>query len=431
VRPPPPPLSRRTASPLTRDPHEPRLSRCIREERPAQPLGQRKASFILLLSPSPLSQEEEARGWEPVLILSSRHIAMESLSIKIEDSSLSWLYNLLASVFTAIIRDYVCASLKDTLGQRSAALLGKVNKSAVTFWPFIHKILKVLSLSLPLSNPLPQVDIVSLKEATAVDVAALIGPPKPVGGPTEMTPREYVMKFAETGPLGIQLDIFKTGLQDQAPAEGAGAGEPGGVKSTGSKVVITGAVEGSQAERVFESSGVRDFMQHATITAVNGKSFRGVDEDGVIALLRGTRPLYITVRLSMSGWERLGIYRSVVAKERGSVASAPSGVGTAGAVAAAPSSPSALPINKRKLRVVSVVFQAGPLGLKLKETKSCGGAVIITGFSRSDSDEPFQAERTVAPHPPSSPHLPRVCSPAAWSCSPSTARWSSVAPSMT
>jgi hypothetical protein len=82
-------------------------------------------------------------GWEPVLVLSSRFISMESLSIKIEDSSLSWLYNLLASVFTGIIRDYVCASLKDMLGQQSSALLGKVNKTAVTYWPFIHKILKV------------------------------------------------------------------------------------------------------------------------------------------------------------------------------------------------------------------------------------------------------------------------------------------------
>ena len=122
------------------------------------------------------------------------------------------------------------------------------------------------------------------------------------------------------------------------------------MKSTGSKVVITGAVEGSQAERVFEASGIRSFMQHATIVAVNGKSFKGVNEDGVINLLRGSRPLYITVRLSMNGWERLGIYRSIVAKEK-STGPTPA-VGTA----------SSLPINKRKLRVVSVVFQSGPLG---------------------------------------------------------------------
>lgn len=86
----------------------------------------------------------------------------------------------------------------------------------------------------------------------------------------------------------------------------------------------------------------------------------------------------------MNGWERLGIHKSLIAKEKNVSAS---NIPT-------PTS-SSLPINKRKLRVISVVFQAGPLGLKLKETKSCGGAVIITGFSRSESDEPYQAERTV------------------------------------
>jgi hypothetical protein len=52
-------------------------------------------------------------------------------------------------------------------------------------------------------------------------------------------------------------------------------------------------------------------------------------------------------------------------------------------------------------------------GLKLKETKSCGGAVIITGFSRSEAGEPFQAERTVRPLPPLSwsPPLPPSLSP--------------------
>ena len=68
-----------------------------------------------------------------------------------------------------------------------------------------------------------------------------------------------------------------------------------------------------------------------------------------------------------------------------------------------PSSPSSLdgnnasestnpPVNKRKLKVVSVIFQEGPLGLRLKETRSCGGAVIITGFSRGEGDQLLQAE---------------------------------------
>lgn len=306
--------------------------------------------------------------------MSSRTITMNSLSLKIDDSSLAWLYNLLASVFTGVIRDYVCTSLKDMLGQQSSSLLGSINSTAVNYWPLIHKILKV--------------DLVVLKEATAGDVAALIGPPKPTGGPTEITPREYVMKFAEDGPLGMQLDIFKTGKQVASGSETS----PAQTVITGTKVVITGAVANSQAERVFAASGVQPFMQGATIASVNGKTFKGVDEDGVLALLRGQRPLYISVRLSMSGWERLGVHKSLQAKER----LAQSALSNSTPTASALSSSTAMPANKRKLRVVSVVFQTGPLGLKLKETKSCGGAVIITGFSESSSGEPLQAEKSVS-----------------------------------
>ena len=301
---------------------------------------------------------------------------MNSLTIKIDDSSLSWLYNLLASVFTGVIRDYVCTSLKDMLGQQSASLLGSINSTAVTYWPMIHKVLKV--------------DLVVLKEANAADVAALIGPPKPTGGPTEITPREYVMKFAEDGPLGMQLDIFKTGKQVPGDSEDS----PSKTVVTGTKVVITGAVANSQAERVFSASGVQPFMQGATIASVNGKTFKGVDEDGVLALLRGPRPLYISVRLSMAGWEKLGIHKSMLAKER---THATTGTAASGSQPTALTTPSAgIPANKRKLRVVNVLFDAGPLGLKLKETKSCGGAVIITGFSASPNGEPLQAEKSVS-----------------------------------
>jgi hypothetical protein len=41
--------------------------------------------------------------WEPALVLSSKVITMESLELNIENSTLAWLYNLLASVFAGII----------------------------------------------------------------------------------------------------------------------------------------------------------------------------------------------------------------------------------------------------------------------------------------------------------------------------------------
>jgi hypothetical protein len=54
-----------------------------------------------------------------------------------------------------------------------------------------------------------QVEIAALTPASTTDMVSLMGPPKPQGGPTTMFPRDYVLKFAEEGPLGIQLDIFK------------------------------------------------------------------------------------------------------------------------------------------------------------------------------------------------------------------------------
>jgi hypothetical protein len=330
---------------------------------------------------------EEALSWEPVLIMTSQDIKIQTLSLKIDDSSLAWLYNLLASVFEGIIRDYVCKSLKEMLVTRCSTLLGLVNSTAVNYWPVIQGILKV--------------DILKLKDASAKDMAMLLGPPRlPLGETTELeiTPREYTLKFAESGPLGIKLDIFETGTNDKDRLDGDVEGSKSKKSSLkkGSRVMVTGAVKGSQADRLFELSGVRAFLEGATIVSVNGKSFKYLDEHAVLQSLKGARPLYITIKLSMSAWERLGVHRSILAKEKG-LAGAGTGAGTgAGAIPSSPSSFASAPAldNKRKLRVVKVRFDPGPLGLKLKETRSCGGAVIITGFSRATDDQPLQAERS-------------------------------------
>jgi hypothetical protein len=325
---------------------------------------------------------EEALGWEPVLIMTSQSINIQNLSLKIDDSSLAWLYNLLASVFEGIIRDYVCKSLQDMLTTRCSTLLGMVNSTAVNYWPVIQGILKV--------------DILKLREASAKDVAMLLGPPRVAAGEStelEITPREYTLKFADSGALGMKLDIFETGntsTSDGDEESGEVAKKQKNVKK-GSRVLVTGAVKGSQAERLFEQSGVRAFMEGATIVSVNGKSFKFLDEKAVLQSLKGARPLYVTIKLSMSAWERLGVHRSIMAKEKVLLGGGGGGGGSTALLPAVAATARA-PANMRKLRVVRVRFAAGPLGLKLKETRSCGGAVIITGFSRTADDAPLQAE---------------------------------------
>lgn len=90
-------------------------------------------------------------------------------------------------------------------------------------------------------------DITYLKCATSSEIAGLIGPPKSTTSATDITPRDYVLKFSEEGPLGIQLDIFKL---DETKASQNTTTTIGALKfanaptSAGTKVVITGKRKG-------------------------------------------------------------------------------------------------------------------------------------------------------------------------------------------
>ena len=68
---------------------------------------------------------------------------MESLDLNIENSTLAWLYNLLASVFSGLIKEYVCNSLKDVVATHSANLLGSINGMTSNYWPMIKQIMNI------------------------------------------------------------------------------------------------------------------------------------------------------------------------------------------------------------------------------------------------------------------------------------------------
>ena len=127
-------------------------------------------------------------------MLSSRHISMESLDLNIENSNLAWLYNLLASVFAGLIKEYVCNSLRDVVASHSAMLLGSINGMTSGYWPLIKQIMSITIDGLPI--------------ASTADVAALMGPPIDDRA-VEMIPREYTLKFAEVGTLGLKMHMYK------------------------------------------------------------------------------------------------------------------------------------------------------------------------------------------------------------------------------
>ncbi len=206
--------------------------------------------------------------WEPALVLSSKLIFMQSLELNIENSQLAWLYNLLASVFAGLIKDYVCASLKDVVGTHSAMLLGGINSMTSSYWPAIKQILSVTLESLPV--------------ASHADIAALMGPP--IGDrPLEIIPREYTLKFSEEGSLGFKMHIFKpdaarrhsnAGEGTAAAAAAAAAPEAAPtapVKSSGCRALITGVVPGTQAERILKEKNMLGMYVDSTIVAVNTK----------------------------------------------------------------------------------------------------------------------------------------------------------------
>jgi hypothetical protein len=341
----------------------------------------------------------DVQDWEPALVLSGRHISMETLDLNIEDSTLAWLYNLLASVFAGLIKEYVCNSLRDVVASHSAMLLGTINGMTSSYWPVIKQILDVTIEGLPI--------------ASTADVAALMGPPIDER-PMEMIPREYTLKLAETGTLGLKMHMYK----EEPPAAGheAGQGKAGEVAAAGGspppapgkagprtpatpvhgcRAVITGSVPGTQAERVIREKNLSAYYVNSTIIAVNGKNTKTLEEEGVLALLKGARPLFITIRLERRTWVAMGQSKQRVKDaENQKLRAAAANAGTVtinGAkllTSRGSSSTGDLQAHKRRLKVVKVQFNEGSLGLKLKETRSCGGAVIITGFARSgDSQE--------------------------------------------
>ena len=53
---------------------------------------------------------------------------MEGLELSVEGAALSWLYNLLASVFSALIKEYLLAALEDCIRENAGQLLDSLNE---------------------------------------------------------------------------------------------------------------------------------------------------------------------------------------------------------------------------------------------------------------------------------------------------------------
>lgn len=199
-----------------------------------------------------------------------------------------------------------------------------------------------------------------------------------------MIPREYTLKLAEAGTLGLKMHMYKEepgGGVGSPTASPVGSPAPAGA-ANGCRAVVTGAVPGTQAERVLNEKNLTAHYVNSTIIAVNGKNTKTLNEDGVLALLRGPRPLFVTIRLERRTWVAMGMSKQRVKDAENQKLRATAGANAITINGAKLLRNQGSEPHKRKLKVVKVRFEEGSLGLKLKETRSCGGAVIITGFAR-------------------------------------------------
>jgi hypothetical protein len=311
----------------------------------------------------------EYADWEPVLVLSSKVIAMESLQLNIEDSSLSWLYNLLASVFSGLIREYVCTSLRDVVSAHSAMLLGSVNSVASKNWAAIKQIVGA--------------DISALPMASMADIAALMGPPI-VERPVEIIAREYKLKFSEPGSIGLKMNIFKA---EHPPATAPASSSP--PHKVGCRVHISGTMPGSPAEKALRDKGLIGYYMNAKIVSVNAKAVQGMQEEELLQYLKSVRPLFLNIRLERGAWEALGQAKQRTRAIESSGASPTAAYSAASTIAgttpaegssldgvrtyhrgdakilsaaALARSNQQLALGKRKLRIVALDFHEGPLG---------------------------------------------------------------------
>jgi len=131
--------------------------------------------------------------WEPVLMLSDCKIAIPSLELEVKEDRLSWVYNVLASLFRSSVREYVMASLHSTIEENADALLSTINSIVQDSWPAV-----VAATGAELEN-LPLLESNGSREMGAMSRRRDLFRRR--GG------KRVRLELAKEGPLGLHLDI--------------------------------------------------------------------------------------------------------------------------------------------------------------------------------------------------------------------------------
>ena len=186
-------------------------------------------------------------GLEPVVALTQCAVKIETLDLEVGEHGLSWVVNALAAVFTDYIRDYVAASLKDLVVDKSQELLEPLNVMLAASWGPLSR-----ALSLPDVAALPPLD------AVADDVEAV----------------ELVLR--SPGSLGLELQEQK-----------------------GGRIAVAGLVDGGQARAAAAQLGLKaDDVRGALLAVVDGWDCASGDRSEVVRrVTHQSRPRALVVKL--------------------------------------------------------------------------------------------------------------------------------------
>ncbi|GMI01591.1 hypothetical protein TrLO_g10221 [Triparma laevis f. longispina] len=175
------------------------------------------------------SSDFDGPKYEPVLCLHDRQCTMESMSLQVKGDGLSWLYNMLTSLFKGLLKEYVIKTVLEAITNSSGYLLEALNEQLAPYWPLIMRMGKL-----------------NIEELLIIDENA-------ISDTTQILGKDIIeLVWREPVPLGMKL------LMND------GSGE----------VKVVEFPRGGQALRVAEAAELDpDFFRGAAICGVNGTKF--------------------------------------------------------------------------------------------------------------------------------------------------------------
>lgn len=97
---------------------------------------------------------KETGEFKPILVLNSMVIEIrEELKLTVQGSWFSAVYNILASVFAELIREYLAKTMESKLLRHMIRLLTTLNKQMDQYWPLVFQLLDIRVEDLPSASP--------------------------------------------------------------------------------------------------------------------------------------------------------------------------------------------------------------------------------------------------------------------------------------